>query len=98
DGRQLRADRRAPLANPVAAAAVEGRRPEQLLAAARVALERQNGPGPGVRAESARRWLRLGQVALEEIANRAGRELGRRGQQRILFGRLHRAAPELPGG
>src|SRR5262249_46459442 len=60
DGRQVRTDRRAPVADLVTAAAVEGFRPEQLFAAAAVALNRQKGPGPRRGAKFACRGPRLG--------------------------------------
>ena len=52
-------------------------RPEQPLAPARVALEGEDGPGPGVRAELPLLPVVRRQIALEEVADRAVRELRR---------------------
>ena len=74
--------RRAPVADLVATAAVDRLRPEQRSRRDRRRPSGPRWPGAGGSSRASRPRLVRGQIALEQVADRTGRELGRRGQQR----------------
>src|SRR5206468_574841 len=67
---QVRSELRTSIAKLVAATALERGRPKKLLPSADVTRERQNGPGPRIRAELAFPLRVQGEVAFQQIANR----------------------------